>query len=173
MAVFGPVGQVASQRDLLIAGNNDVSTLATPCDGVQTAIQLPLGEGAKFVAFQAIVLDQEAMRIESIAVDILTVTRGYDNTAAVPHTAGTAVVDRPIAAHHNRTTDEVIAIEAFLTTGFTRNVDAGARNIFNLADPRNGAVGTKDAATRDYVDNMVAAGTPLGRYAYIFQHMGA
>lgn len=167
-AIFGPPGAAATFADLLVAGNNDSSTLAGDINSSQTSLQVPSGEGSRFVVNQAVVLDQEAVRITAIAGDVLTIARGIDGTAAVAHTSGTVIADRPIAKHHNQTAEEVKAIGDFLTFGFTRDVDAGGHRIVNAAPARASPTGDDDYVTLDDLMSFAAAPLGPGRFTNLF-----
>lgn len=172
-AVFGPVGAAVTFADLLVAGNNDSSTLAGDINSSQTTLQVPTGEGTRFVINQAIVLDQEALRVDGIAGDVLTVTRGLDGTAAVAHLSGTVIADRPIAKHHNQPAEEIYAIEQFLTNGFTRNVKAGGFRIIEAADPRASPTGDQDYVTQSFMNAFFASLGGPGRFTNPLLLMGA
>ncbi len=159
-----------TRQDLIVAGNNDVDDLASDIDSVQTNVTVGTNQGAHWVVGQSFVIDQEAFHITGIAGDILTVERGFDNTTPTGHTAGSGkVVDRPIAGHHNIMADELAALLSFFVGGWTADLDAGGFTIDDLADPTE----DQQPATKGYVDDIVAAGSPLGRFALSYLNMGA
>lgn len=112
MAAVFP-GAVATNADLIVAGNNDSSTLAVNLTAVDTT--LVFVSSGIFQTSQAVVIGSEIILLGTVAGAIATgCTRGYAGTTAATHSVGETAQDLIIASHHNNLKDEVIAVEAAL-----------------------------------------------------------
>jgi len=109
MAAVFP-GAVATNADLIVAGNNDSSTLAVNLTAVDTTL-IFVSSGI-FSTSQAVVIGSEIILLGTVAGAIATgCTRGYAGTTAATHSVGETAQDLIIASHHNNLKDEIIAIQ--------------------------------------------------------------
>ncbi len=106
---------LATSQNLKV-GVNGVSTLLT-ADTTSSATTLTISNCAGIVPYTLVTLDQEIMNVTGCSGTTLLVdTRGFDNTVAVAHVAGTVIYANIDAWHHNSLSAEVQAIEAALGT---------------------------------------------------------
>lgn len=151
MPVF-PTAQ-PTDADLLVARNFVGTTLSSGVDAVVTTI--PVASVAGMVVNQALVIESEIVRVTSVGANSVTVVRGVDGSTAAPHTAGKAVAGNAIAAHHNASREEIIALAAKLTEA-NNIAAAGIAQLFALLnDPIN--MGAATAATLVALNNATAA----------------
>ena len=104
---------VARDSDLLVAGNLAQTTLAQAMATNDTVAYLTSGTG--FPNNSVFTVDGEICLITSGGgTNTPTIQRGYDGTAAAPHSLGASVSDYFVAHHHNQLVSEVEAIETAL-----------------------------------------------------------
>lgn len=77
--------------------NSNRATLATDVDNAATTLTVATDDGEKFRVNALVVIDEEYVKVVSIAGDAITVERGFDGTSATAHKAGDEVriVSRP------------------------------------------------------------------------------
>lgn len=108
-----------SNASLMIQVNNVSTTLNGGLTAGATSATLTSSNS--FPAAGFITVETEAIEYtgNNTASSVLSgLTRGADGTTANSHADGTAVYHNVVAAHHNRTKDEVIAIGSDLRDGF-------------------------------------------------------
>jgi hypothetical protein len=112
---------LTTDLDLLIAVNNWTATLTNSI--TTTNVDIPISTAVGLQATDGLVsLGDEVILYSFIEtsggfVVLRNCTRGYDGTPMRAHASGTRVELRTVAAHHNRLSAAIRAIESALGTG--------------------------------------------------------
>lgn len=131
------------------ASNNGVSTLDGAIDDSVTSLTVATGEGSRFPTtgnFRVIV-DNEIMLCTARSGDVLTVTRGYEDSAAASHADGAGVT-------HVLTADAIMQIQKdTVSYGTASALPASPERmgrIYIPSDPDGGFAVAKDNSTWKY-----------------------
>ena len=128
------------------ASNNGVSTLASGINNSVTSLTVATGEGSRFpTAGQfRVIVDNEIMLCTARSGDVLTVTRGYEDSAAASHSSGADVT-------HVLTADAIMQIQKdTMSYGTASALPASPERmgrIYIPSDPDGGFSIAKDNST--------------------------
>jgi hypothetical protein len=112
---------IDEQKDLLKPTNNWQTTLASAIES--SSVDIALHSGADVGALQpqggVLSIESEVVKYEFIDTGganplLRNCTRGYDNTTAASHGAGTTVASRMTATHHDVLVAAILKIEQAL-----------------------------------------------------------
>lgn len=110
-------GSISSDSNLYIARNNRLTALTAGVDAIVTTI--PVVSTTNFPTVGFITIDAEAISYTGLTATSFTgCTRGADGTTAASHANSATVQHTIVAAHHNASKDEIIAIEQALANRF-------------------------------------------------------
>jgi hypothetical protein len=116
-------GSVATDSQLKIAANNLITSLKSSCSASDSVVTV--GDASRITAGMLLTIEREIVSVSAISGNNLTVSRGFDGTAAVSHLAGRNVAAFIDAWHHNALASEVKAIETALGAGLA-NISANS-----------------------------------------------
>ena len=103
---------LATDLDLMVAGNRALSKLSSPIDASQT--QIAVVDGTKFQYPCLVQIDTEIIRVGSISGNnLMSCTRGFSSSQAI-HGQFADVKGYVLAYHHNQIAAEIQAIETSL-----------------------------------------------------------
>ncbi len=106
---------LATTSDLLIAKNR--AQTVTTASFNATTLTIPVQLGTVFTAPTDVTIDNEIIKICTVATSSLTACvggRGFDNSTAASHTNATQVLGNINAWYHNAMAAEIIALESYL-----------------------------------------------------------
>jgi hypothetical protein len=118
---------VATDQNLLVAKRLSSSTLASNI--TNSTLTVPVADGTQFLGYELIRIDNEEMKICSIASNTLTLcsgSRGWDGTTAAAHLSGASVRGVITATHHNQLAAEVKSMQAVMRDRIAVCADAGS-----------------------------------------------
>src|SRR5262245_22178753 len=107
--------QIATDSDLKVWRNFIATQLRYSVSAAQSQIQVH--DASRIVPGLLLTIEREIVSVDQVSGNILTVTRGFDGTAAAAHLAGRQVASFPTAWDKNAIAAEVKAIEEALGVG--------------------------------------------------------
>jgi hypothetical protein len=134
---------LATNAQLLVALDNAQTTLASGIGSGDTS--LTVVSAAAIASDTVVTIDAEQILLGTVVgVNATGCTRGYAGTTPAAHSAGAVVYANVIAAHHNRTRDELIAVQTALGAGmrFTRNTHRTTAYRWTATFAQSLAIGT-------------------------------
>lgn len=151
---------LATNSQLLVALDNAQTTLAAGINS--SATSLSVVSAAAIASDTVVTIDSEQILLGTVVGTAASgCTRGYGGTTPASHSGGATVYANVIAAHHNRTRQELIAVQTALGAGmrFTRaTVRTTAYNWSHTPTVGTTAGNAITLALSSFPDGLVLAG---------------
>jgi hypothetical protein len=166
---------VATDSDLAIAVDRQVTTLAVPLDSVSTTMAVT--NASSIVAYNLLSIDAEIVKVTAAPTgNAVSIQRGFDGTTPATHLASAMVWGFIDAWHHNALVAEIEAIEQTLGPNLSR-VPASpfvisTNYIFSAQTPGGSLIAGNNSITLAPVPQGVN-GTDSNHYLYVSGGTGA